>query len=102
MGRRRLDLLLRDARGATAVEYAFILPVLILMLMGTGYFGQMFYGRALLNGAVRQAARNATLEDADTTALDQSVVKVISPALPGVTVTASGAATSPVLRMVTV
>jgi len=76
----------RDNRGATAVEYAFILPVLMMILMGVGYFGQMFYGRALLNGAVRQASRYSTLEDADTTAIDQSVTKVISPALPGVAV----------------
>jgi len=82
----RIGQIWRDTRGATAVEYAFVLPILMLILMGTGYFGQMFYGRALLNGAVRQAARDATLENANTTALDQSVTKVISPALPGVTV----------------
>ena len=87
--RRTLRHLGCDNRGATAIEYAFVLPILMLIVMGTGYFGQMFYGRALLNGAVRQAARDATLEDASTTTLDQNVKNVISPALPGVTVTST-------------
>lgn len=87
--RRLLDTFGGDTRGSTAIEYAFVLPILMLLLMGTGYFGQMFYGRALLNGAVRQAARNSTLENANTTTLDQKVLNVISPALPGVTITSS-------------
>lgn len=79
----------RDRRGATAVEYAFVLPILMLLLMGMGYYGQMFYGRALLNGAVRQASRDSTLENANTTTLDQNVANVLAPALPGVTVSST-------------
>jgi hypothetical protein len=43
--RRALRHLGCDNRGATAIEYAFVLPILMLIVMGTGYFGQMLWPR---------------------------------------------------------
>lgn len=61
----RLQRLHRDARGAALIEFALIAPVFVLLLMGLFDFGMQVYGRSLVQGAMQEAARNATLEGAD-------------------------------------
>ena len=51
-----------DRSGATAVEFAFIAPVFLTMVMGIMDFGHSVYARAELNGSVQQAARSSTME----------------------------------------
>lgn len=48
--------------GATLVEFAFVAPVFLLLLMGTFDVGHMVYIRATLQGALQDAARDAGLE----------------------------------------
>ena len=66
----------RDIRGATLVEFAFVAPILVLMLMflfDTGYY---LYARAVLSGEVQAAGRASALEtatDANRALLDASV-----------------------------
>lgn len=89
-GHRRQPRDLFGARdGNAALEFALVAPVLLLLLFGILDFGQMMYGQVLLNGAVRQAARNATMENANTAAADTMVRKIIGAALPGVTFTST-------------
>ncbi len=76
----------RNQAGATALEFALVAPVFLLLLMGTLHAGQMAYGAAALNGAVQAVARNSTLEGAKAAALDAEVEKAISAILPGVKV----------------
>jgi Flp pilus assembly protein TadG len=55
---RVLHLLLRmDDRGATAIEFLFIAPLLILLLLTIIDLGVMLTTQALLDGAARSAAR---------------------------------------------
>lgn len=79
----------RDTRGVTVIEFAFIAPVFLLLLMGFFHLGQMVYGQAILNGALQDAARSSTLEGADTSAADLMVTSQVSKVLPGAQVTSS-------------
>lgn len=81
--------LARCARGVTAIEFAMIAPVLILLLVGSMDMTQMVYANAMLRGAVEDAAREAALETGDTAAADAKVEKIMKPILPGVLVITS-------------
>lgn len=65
-----------DARGTTVLEFAFVAPVLVLMLMflfDTGYY---LYAKSILGGEVQAAGRASTMETAtiaNQTALDTRV-----------------------------
>ena len=54
--------LLADRRGATAVEMAFILPVLILLLVGLMETGRLIWTQSVLHYAVEHAARCAAID----------------------------------------
>lgn len=73
-----------DSQGAALVEFALIAPVFMLMLMGMFDFGMQIYGRSLLQGAMQEAARDATLEGADltTTEIDEAVESHVRNILP--------------------
>lgn len=73
--------------GATVVEFALVAPVFLLLLLGTFDIGQMVYAKAILNGTVEKAARNGSLETADTTAADNMVKSAMQPILPNATIT---------------
>lgn len=64
-----------DQQGATVVEFALILPVFLMILLGAMDMGMMLYGKQVLQGAVSQAARSSTLEGYvdDQAALDKMV-----------------------------
>lgn len=49
--------LLQDERGAAAVEAAFVLPILFVMLFAMMEFGRMTWTSAALNYAVQETAR---------------------------------------------
>ena len=46
-----------NERGAVAVEFALLLPVVLLILFGTIDFGMMMYGREIVTNAAREGAR---------------------------------------------
>lgn len=79
----------RDDRGAAAVEFALILPLLVLLLFGVIQFGLVFAQVLSLNSGARQGARlgvvpgtncagviSATKSAAETVALSASDVQV--------------------------
>ncbi len=53
-----------DSEGATIVEFAFVAPVLILLVMGTLDIGHSIYTRSVLEGEIQKAARASTMETA--------------------------------------
>lgn len=57
----RLQRLGRDARGVTIVEFAAVLPVLCLLLMGLFDLGYRSYAQSVVQGALHEAARMATI-----------------------------------------
>jgi len=56
--RRRLA---ADARGATIVEFAFVAPILVLTLFGLFDLGYKSYVSSVVQGALHEAARLATV-----------------------------------------
>lgn len=77
----------RDRQGATLVEFAFVAPALVLLLLGLFEFGFQVYARSVLQGAVQQSARNATLEGGamNVSALDGAVRDQVHNVLPNAT-----------------
>ncbi|MBA3941090.1 MAG: pilus assembly protein TadE [Sphingopyxis sp.] len=75
---RRLRLvrrLRRDTRGTALIEFALTAPVFLLLLMGIFDYCWQMYAQQVLQGAVSQSARLATLERnaEDQAALDEGV-----------------------------
>jgi Flp pilus assembly protein TadG len=53
---------LRSERGVIAVEFALILPVLLLIVVGTIEFGRVYSQFQVFNGAAREGARCAAVK----------------------------------------
>jgi Flp pilus assembly protein TadG len=51
----------RNERGAAAVEFALVLPLLVLLVAGIAEFGRAYYLQATLSGAAREGARAMAL-----------------------------------------
>jgi len=58
---RKLRRKARNDRGAVAVEFALILPVLLLIVVGTIEFGRVYSQIQVYNGAAREGARCAAV-----------------------------------------
>lgn len=54
---RLIQRLVSDKRGQALVELALILPILILLIMGTMEFGRIFHSYLLITNASREGAR---------------------------------------------
>ena len=67
-GRRSPAARLRGERGAAAVEFALVLPVLLLLLFGIVTASQAFQAQARLSAAAREGARVMALDGTTTAA----------------------------------
>ena len=67
----------RSSRGNTLIEFALIMPVLMLLIVGILELGYTAYVTATVQGAVQKAARDASLQTNNSTsaaaALDDNV-----------------------------
>lgn len=63
--------------GAAAVEFALVLPILVLILFGVIEFGGVYNAQLMLTGAAREAARSMAVDgvvaDAQQLARDAAV-----------------------------
>lgn len=74
----------RNERGAAAVEFALVLPLLLLVLLGIFEFGRLFNIQLVVSNAAREAARVMAIEDDPSTAKSAGVsatAGVLNPAL---------------------
>ena len=53
----RMIMMIKEQKGASAVEFAILLPVLILILFGTVEFGLLLYNQQVITNASREGAR---------------------------------------------
>ena len=67
----------RDEVGATLVEFAFVAPVLILMIMGILDVGHRIYATAILQGSVQKASLDDGAGNAST--IDARVKNLMLP-----------------------
>jgi Flp pilus assembly protein TadG len=70
---------LRSARGQGLVEFAFVLPIIVLLILGTIDLGRAVYAYNTLAESARQANRLAIV-DQDTTAVQNRAI-LAAPAL---------------------
>ena len=61
-----------DDRGAIVVEFALILPILLILLFGIIEFGRAYNTQIALQGAAREGARALALGDSATDAANAS------------------------------
>lgn len=75
----------RDDKGVTLVEFAFVGPVLIILLMGLFDMAHAQYTSAQITGAMQKAGRDLTLESAGTrqSSIDSVVVNRVKTVVPG-------------------
>lgn len=64
----------RSERGAAAVEFALIIPVILAALTGIANYGLAMYNKMELVSAARAGAQQAILDRTDTTAIKNAVV----------------------------
>jgi Flp pilus assembly protein TadG len=80
-------------RGAAAVEFALLLPVLLLIIFGTIDFGRAFNAQITLTQAAREGARLAALGQPNVVSRTQAAAPGLSPVT--VTVTSCPADAGP-------
>ncbi len=83
---------LKGEKGQAMVEFALVLPILILLLCGIIDFSWIFSNQITANNACREAARYSAIHVNDSTTNDDqadalTLVRNIAPTLPSPTVT---------------
>ena len=63
----KLKIIPFDQKGAAAVEFAIILPLLVMLLFGIIEFGIMLYDKAMITNASREGARAGIVFVSDET-----------------------------------
>lgn len=69
----RLLCIRRDDSGATIIEFAMILPALVILLLGIFELGYRSYVSSVLQGALHEAARMSTVGGVSMTTIDDRV-----------------------------
>ena len=83
----------RNRRGAAAVEFALVVPIFFLVVLGIIEFGRATMVQANLVNAAREGARAATLQGET----DQQVTQTVTNYLSGCGITGSTVQNSPSL-----
>ena len=99
MRRRKLS----EEQGAAALEFALVLPILIMLVMGIIEFSRAYNAKEALQYAVREGAREMAINKNATTAQSVTVDRAIglNPALTASQVTVAGCSGSDVSARVT-
>lgn len=84
-------------RGAAAVEFALILPVLLIMVLGMLEFSRAYNTQISLSNAAREGARVMAIHDDSDQAIEAAIAAApsVSPAIGAGDVTISPASCSP-------
>jgi Flp pilus assembly protein TadG len=68
----------RDTRGQSLVEFALIVPIFVLVLIGIFDFGRAIYAFNTINQAAREAARLAIVDQTISHIRDEAVESSVS------------------------
>jgi hypothetical protein len=63
----------KDERGSAVVEFALLLPILLVMVLALVQVGVLARDRLLLAQAVRAGAREAAIQDSDSAVRDAAI-----------------------------
>lgn len=73
----RLFKLRKNEKGQALVEFAIVLPVIILLVLGSIEYGWLLYGKITLNSAAREGARVGAVMNTTETIRKQKVLEAI-------------------------
>ena len=93
----------RNEAGTALIEFALVLPLILVLAMGMLDFGRAFHTKSLLDQAAREGARVAVITSPDLDIVTSRVNSILAPA--GITassVTVTGPAAGTFLDVVTV
>ena len=85
---------LRDEHGASAVEFAMIVPLLLVLVLGIAEFGHAFQVQGTLSAAAREGARVMALQNdpAAARAAVRDAAPTLDPAVTNAQITVTPAA----------
>lgn len=88
-----IDRLRADVRGSPALQFALVLPVMLMLIMGLGELTFQTYVQSVLTGAVQKAGRDSTIQGASTQTdtIDAAVQAVVQRVVPSGTFTSTRA-----------
>jgi Flp pilus assembly protein TadG len=66
---------IKDQKGSAIVEFAIVVPLMLLLVIGIGEFGLLWYNSQVITNASREGARAGIVLGADF--LDDNAVKAI-------------------------
>ena len=69
---------LKTERGAAALEFALVLPLLILLLFGTIEFSICLYDKAMITNASREGARAGIVYSYPNPVSDSEIINVVN------------------------
>lgn len=69
---------LKQSRGAAAVEFALVLPLLLTLLLGVWDFGRLVEVDQILTNAAREAGRQVSTAQGSTSAVQQVVTNYMA------------------------
>lgn len=69
--------LIKNEKGQAIVEFAIVLPVLILLILGSIEYGWLLYGKITLNSAAREGARVGAVMNTTDVIRKQRVIEAI-------------------------
>lgn len=72
----------RDEKGAALVEFAFVAPVFIVMLMAGLDLGYRVYLQSVIAGTVESVARRSAVGGMSTSDVDSEIVRMVNLILP--------------------
>ncbi len=94
-----LPAFLRDRRGSAAVEMAFVMPIVLLILVGMIQYGSIFYTQHMMVYAAREVARSFSMGEITATQAQARALELLAPSGPkqfNVSVAETGGVTSDV------
>ncbi|HEX8511258.1 MAG TPA: TadE family protein [Propionibacteriaceae bacterium] len=80
-------------RGAAAVEFALVVPLLLMLMLGIAEFGRAYSTQTILSGAAREGVRVMALQNS-TSAARTAAIAAAAPTL-SLTTSQIGITTSP-------
>ncbi len=94
---------LKSEKGQAMLEFALILPILLILVCGIIDFGWIFYNQSELNNCAREGARYAIVNAGEDDDIEDRVNNVASSSIKPITITITYSnTTTPLLGDVTV
>jgi len=81
----------QNQRAQSLVEFALVLPILLVLILGIFEFGRLWMTLNVLTGAAREGVRVAAVTDPDATLVQNAALNVLNAAnLTGASITLTG------------